>query len=143
TFLAKFLDWTMPEVVRFGGDVVPLYIEAILPLFYVEQKFGWAAIQATTPKYLQIREVEKRALEFILDLQAYKREVDKQRVLQEIAVLEQQWSNLASEVDLMVATEGATVRSLPKNPTAAWPPEVNPYVEVYSGDKPVPLGANL
>lgn len=139
SYLEKFLGWRLPEVVKFNGDVVPLYLEAVLPLFYVEQKFGWAAIQATTPKYFQIREVEKRALEFLLDLEAYKREVDKQKVLQEISVAEQKWTALAVECEMIAATDAATVRSLPKSPTAQWPPQVQPYVEIFSHNSTTPL----
>lgn len=143
TFLEKFFGWSMPEVVRFNGDIVPLYMEAVLPLLYVEQKFGWAAIQATTPKYFQIREVEKRAIEFILNLDAYKRELEKQKLAQDIADLDEKWSDLASQCDLMAATEGASIRSLPKHPTVEWPPQVAPYVECYSGSRTLSLNSSI
>lgn len=72
-FLARRIGWTLPEVPTFNGSYVPLYLETIAPLWFVEQKRGWSGIQAQTPTYLQIRDVRRRALEFTLQLDAQER----------------------------------------------------------------------
>ena len=58
----------MPEVARYDGSTGPSYIEAIAPMWIIEQKRGWAGLQALTPNYLRISDVKKRALEYILGL---------------------------------------------------------------------------
>ena len=65
-WLAQFVGWQLPEVPRFDGTLSPLYLEAIFPLFFVEQKRGWGGIQAQTPTYLRIRDVGRRSTEFVL-----------------------------------------------------------------------------
>lgn len=43
-FLADFMGWKLPAVPRFDGTEGPLYLEAIFPMLFVEQKRGWSAI---------------------------------------------------------------------------------------------------
>jgi len=46
TRLADFMGWQLPDVLKYDGTLVPLYMECLLPLFYVEQRHGWSSIQA-------------------------------------------------------------------------------------------------
>lgn len=68
SFLAAFLGFDLPSVPRYEGEDVPLYLETIFPLFYIEQKRGWAALQLLTPTYYKIKDVQKRAFEYVLGL---------------------------------------------------------------------------
>jgi hypothetical protein len=67
-WLADFVGWELPEVALYDGRTSPLYLETIFPLFFVEQKRGWAGIQAQIPTYLRIRDVGRRNVEFVLAL---------------------------------------------------------------------------
>lgn len=58
--LAEFVGWQLPTVRRFNGSECPLYLEAICPLFIVEQKHGWSGIQANLPTYFAIREMARQ-----------------------------------------------------------------------------------
>ena len=69
--LARFVGWELPEVTRYDGSTCPLYMETVFPLLFVEQKHGWSGIQARMPLHYRIREVGRRAVEFVLDLDAY------------------------------------------------------------------------
>jgi hypothetical protein len=137
--LAEFVGWTLPEVMKYDGTVVPLYMETILPLLYVEQRHGWSSIQATTPRFLQIRDIEKKAVEFTLLLDACVRDVERQRVAQEELETRKVWHLQREECELLANSQGGTVRNLPADPIAKWPPEVSPLVEVYRDNKPVTL----
>jgi hypothetical protein len=64
----NFLGWKLPKVERIDGTATQLYLETIFPLFFVEQKFGWARIQGNMPYMYRIRDVNKRATEFVLNL---------------------------------------------------------------------------
>jgi len=50
-WLAEFVGWQLPEVARYDGGTSPLYLETIFPLFFVEQKRGWAGYR---PRPLRI-----------------------------------------------------------------------------------------
>ena len=137
--LADFIGWNLPEVMKYDGSTVPLYIECFLPLFYVEQRHGWSSIQATTPRYLQIRDIDKKAVEFILNLDACVRDVERQRILQEEVETRKAWHLQREECELVANSQGGTVRNLPNDPVAKWPPEIPPLVELYRDNKPVTL----
>jgi hypothetical protein len=137
TKLAEFIGWHLPEVMRYDGTDVPLYMECVLPLFYVEQRHGWSSIQATTPRFLQIREVDKKAIEFLLNLDACTRDIERQRLAQEESDTRKAWHSQREECELFANSYGGTVRNLPSEPVAKWPPEIFPLVELYRDNKPI------
>jgi hypothetical protein len=67
-WLDTFISWNLPLVPNFDGKEIPLYPSTFFPTWFIEQKKGWSSIQSTTPTFLKIKEVKKRALEFILNL---------------------------------------------------------------------------
>jgi hypothetical protein len=67
--LADYIGWQLPAVRRYDGTETILYLETIFPLLYVEQKAGWSSIPAAFPTYFQIRDVGRRAVEFVLALE--------------------------------------------------------------------------
>ncbi|GAA2802992.1 hypothetical protein GCM10010441_29650 [Kitasatospora paracochleata] len=71
--LAEFLGWGLPTVPGFNSTEVSLYLEALFPLFYVEQKSGWSGVAPRMPTYLGIRDVLKRSVEYVLGLSALER----------------------------------------------------------------------
>lgn len=143
TKLAEFIGWNVPEVLKYDGTFVPLYMECLLPLFYVEQTHGWSAIQATTPRFLQIRDVERKALEFILALDACTRDVKRQKLLQEESDTKKAWTLQREEIELVANSCGGTVRNIPTNPIPTWPPEVAPFMEIYRDEQTISLEAAL
>jgi hypothetical protein len=73
--LATFIGWELPTVPTFSGRTTPLYIEAVMPLMFVEQKKGWGGTHPRFPGQYSIREVSRRAVEFLLSLDVYALEV--------------------------------------------------------------------
>ena len=143
TRLAEFMGWDLPEVLKYDGTVVPLYIECLLPLFYVEQTHGWSAIQATTPRFFQIRDVEKKALEFILNLDACTRDVKRQKLEQEESEIKKAWLLQREEIELIANSCGGTTRNIPRSPVPTWPPEAPPFIEIYRDEQTISLEAAL
>jgi hypothetical protein len=129
--LGNFLGWQLPTVTRFNGSECPLYLEAIFPLFVVEQKHGWGGIQANFPTFLGIREGSKRALEFVLNVDAAKAIEEKQRIEQEEEQARNQWKNLIALVGTALRPVNAKAVGIPDKPSAQWPLTIPPYVEVY------------
>ncbi|MDP3746891.1 MAG: hypothetical protein Q8Q88_07550 [Phenylobacterium sp.] len=116
-FLEDFLGWQLPIVRRYDGPEGKLYLETIFPLFWVEQKAGWSAIPAAIPTYLKIQEVQKRAVEFIMDLDIHKLELERQRLQERIDQNVRDWRNLWDEMDRYAQRSGGKTNALPQRPT--------------------------
>jgi hypothetical protein len=65
TLLTRFLGWQLPQVPRYSGGDVPLYLEVIAPFLYVDQR-AWGSSGPRTVTHYQIREPTRRAAEFLL-----------------------------------------------------------------------------
>lgn len=128
---ADFLGWSLPTVRKFNGAECPLYLETIFPLFIVEQKHGWSGIQANLPTFFGIREMAKRTVEFVLDLDSARLAEERQRLEYEEADLRNRWKNLVSLVSATLRGVNGRVVGLPEQPTAQWPLAIAPTIEVF------------
>lgn len=117
-FLEDFLGWKLPMVRRYDSPDAKLYLETIFPLFWVEQKAGWSAIPAAIPTYFRIREVHKRAIEFIMDLDVHKLELRRLQLDDLIAVNAREWRAQWEATDKLAGRSGGRVQALPQTPTA-------------------------
>ncbi len=142
-FLADFIGWNLPNVVRFDGPPCPLYMECLLPLFYVEQSHGWTAIQATTPRYFGIRQVERKAIEFILALDSSARDTERQLIEKEEGEIQQNWFQFRAELGGLLQSFGGVMRNVPTDPNEEWPPNPEPFPEVYEAGQPLPLSVAI
>ena len=138
-FLAEWCGWDMPEVARFDGTSVPLYIEAVAPLWIVEQKRGWAGLQALTPTYLKISDIKKRALEHVLALDALSRRSRIQELNRKLEDLRREWANRITVLAVEAQQAGGVARGLPPQPTGDWPPVPEPSVLISKGGQWVPI----
>ena len=118
-FLEGFMGWDLPMVRRYDAPETKLYLETIFPLFWVEQKTGWSSIPAAIPTYLRIREVHKRAVEFILDLDVHKLELRRQQLDDLFAANTREWRAQWEELDRYARRNGAKIEGLPQAPTAS------------------------
>ncbi|MEJ8406055.1 hypothetical protein WKI27_11925 [Brevundimonas vesicularis] len=116
-FLEDFLGWQLPTVRRYDSPDGKLYLETIFPLFWVEQKVGWSSIPAAIPTYLKIREVQKRAVEFIMDVDIHKLELERQRLQERIDQNARDWRNLWEEMDRYARRNGGKTEALPQRPS--------------------------
>ncbi len=129
--LAEFVGWQLPTVRRFNGSECPLYLEAICPLFIVEQKHGWAGIQANLPTYFAIREMAKRCVEFVLNLDAARFIEERQRLEQEEAELKNRWKNLTNVAVTTLKPVNGRLVGLSEQPSAQWPLSTAPTIEIF------------
>jgi hypothetical protein len=134
-FLAKYINWNLPTVSRFDGSQAPLYLECIFPLFMTEQKHGWSGIQARMPTHFRIREMGKRAIEFVLKLDSYEIAERRQRLREQLSSIGERWGRLTSEVDAKIGALGGVVRNLPRLPVSEWPLVPAPECIVFDGNE--------
>src|SRR5262249_3458883 len=111
--LADFLGWKLPLVETYDGTRVPLYLETVFPLMFIEQKRGWSDIQARFPTQFRIKEVTQRATEFLLALDAYETQLKRRRVEQRSSELVQQWRARITEAGVLAEDENIRVEGLP------------------------------
>lgn len=128
--LADFIGWTLPEVTRYAGGEVPLYLECICPLFIVEQKKGWAVLPARIPQYFGIRDVSKRAIEFLLDLDAYRNALKRQAAKERASGIRERWRERIHELSRLAASVNGMIDNVPNEPVATWPPTAPPTLSI-------------
>ena len=130
SFLATFLDLQLPSVPRFNGSECPLYLETLWPLFFVEQKRGWSAIQGPFPTFLGIQDMSRRVMEFVLRLDVGEARRRHAELRKEIAYVEQRWRDKRSD---LVQRHRTIVRvsGLPATPTVEFSQDPAVTVSVY------------
>lgn len=116
-FLAAFLGWDLPIVARYDGTECPLYLEAIFPMLFVEQKRGWSSIQGPFPTFFRIQDVARRVMEFLLDLEAAHNRRKRAELRGTISDLVGQWLDRRRILEDGAARVGR-IRGLPAQPNA-------------------------
>lgn len=129
-FLSSFLGWQLPQVQTYDGSEYPLYLQCVVPYFAVEQTRGWSTVQPPLPTHFRIREAHKRAVEFILNLDAHRNALKRQEIDLEITRIAVAWAAQVGRANELGELKAARVQALPQKPTATWPPLVTPSLMV-------------
>ncbi|PGR94451.1 hypothetical protein [Bacillus thuringiensis] len=116
TFLSKFLEWELPEVPTFDGGDRILYIQTLFPLFFVEQNKGWSSFYSPISGSFGIRDLSKRALEFLLNMDVTKNAKEREELKIIKALLANKWSILKQDIEELAVTIHAEVPTLPEKP---------------------------
>ncbi len=138
-WLTYFIGWQLPVFSSSDGRDVPLYVEQVFPLLFVEQKRGWAAIQAQTPYFSGLTEVRRRAVEFLLGLDVGRIELERQRLRAELAEVQGIWRNSVTAFRGRLEGTGLVTTRLPAALSLAWPPDAAPQLVENRGDSWVPI----
>jgi hypothetical protein len=138
-FLEGFLGWNLPQVRRYDAPETKLYLETVFPLFWVEQKFGWSTIPAAIPTYMRIREVQKRAVEFIMDLDVYRLELQRERLTEALSANAKAWATVREDVSRFIVRSGGRIIAVSERPVAEDNTLASGFVEVAEGGEWVPL----
>ncbi len=133
--LAEFVNWEIPQVSNWEGTTVPLYMETIAPFLFVEQTRGWSWIASVMPRYLRVRDPERRATEFLLSLQSLTKARERDSLLAKRDEMRAAWRSKAEEFVVRASEVGARVETLPREATADWPPAVPPTIRLLVGDE--------
>lgn len=116
-FLAAFLGWDLPIVARYDGTECPLYLEAIFPMLFVEQKRGWSTIQGPFPTHFRIQDVARRVMEFLIDLETAHNRRKRAELRGTLTELVGRWSNQRRVLEDAASRDGR-IRGLPSQPNA-------------------------
>lgn len=110
----------MPIVTKYDGRETLLYLETIFPLFYVEQKFGWSSFPAAFPTYLGIRDMGRKATEFVLALETHENELQRERLTQQLAAVRSDWTSKRDGLIGLAKAEGAELSGVPAGADAGF-----------------------
>jgi hypothetical protein len=110
--LADFFGWSLPAVPSYQGGSVPLYMETLFPMFFVEQKAGWSVTQGPFPTFLQVQDVGRRAVEFVLDLDSQRTRLQRSELEQELRDIETRWRRTVGELHNVFSSSSASVAGL-------------------------------
>jgi len=115
-FLADFLELELPHVKRFKGEDVPLYVECVAPLMFIEQIRGWSGIQATLPQSFGIRNVAKLAVEYILRLDVIENEKRRIQISEEANRIREDWRGVRELMSQIASQVGGRLMNVPPGP---------------------------
>jgi hypothetical protein len=138
-FFENFLGWELPVVRGYEKDEIKLYLETVFPLFWVEQKSGWSSIPAAIPTYFRIKEVHKRAVEFILALEAYEIERKRERLNQRLSVLNSEWELRWNELSQQLSRVGTRIEALNQKPTVDVSSLSNAFISIVTAAGWIPI----
>src|SRR5690606_35445829 len=68
------------------------------------------------PTFLRIREVSKRVIEFVLDLDAQQIRVQKRELEQKAREISQKWKDIRGQVERVARSSNATIQGIPAAP---------------------------
>jgi hypothetical protein len=124
--LEEFIGWDLPLVVRNDGKAVKLYMQLLFPFLFVEQNHGWASVRGNVPRYLQVRDPDRRAFEYLLALDADERGRAASELRAERDRIREAWTSQIAALRASMRNAGVEVHGLPQQPVATWPPDPAP-----------------
>jgi hypothetical protein len=130
-FLAEFLKLELPHVKRFKGEDVPLYVECVASLMFIEQIRGWGGIQATLPQSFGIRNVAKLAVEYILGLDVIENEKRRIQISEEANQIREDWRSVRELMSQIAFQAVGRLMKVPARPVIVLPDK--PWIAI-SGD---------
>ncbi|MTK04125.1 hypothetical protein [Micromonospora sp. CP22] len=121
-WLSRFIGWEMPILPARDGRSAPLYMEQVFPLLFVEQRRGWGGIQAQMPYFSGVSDVRRRSVEFLIDLEVGRRELERQQLQARLSELEASWKSAVKAMEANLQGEGLTLSGVPASVSLNWPP---------------------
>lgn len=114
-FLEEFLHLNLPLVRTSDGSERKLYLQIIFSAMFIEQKHGWSDILSGMPVF-GIRESKKRVVEYILGLDTFKNEKERELLNSIKTEIEDQWKQLIKEIQRQSYSESCNIVNIPANP---------------------------
>src|SRR5262249_3952322 len=120
-----------------------LYLQTIAPLLFREQTRGWTGILAAVPRHYQIRDPGRRAVEFLLSLDAYERARRREELRVEEASIAAEWRGEVTTFPPAVDVLGGRREGIASQASVDWAPAVRPAIWVLDDERWVSLQTML
>jgi DNA repair exonuclease SbcCD ATPase subunit len=116
SFFESFLGYELPEMQYNDGGIRKLYLQTIFPAFIIEQKVGWSDFLATTP-FFNLRDKEKRAIEFLLKLDSWDIEKKKQEIAQLKQDISTTWDEIYYRITELARRSATEINGIESSPS--------------------------
>ena len=114
-FLDDFLHLNLPLVRTSDGSERKLYLQIVFSAMFIEQKHGWSDILSGMPIF-GIKESKKRVVEYILGLDTFKNEKERDRLNIIKTEIENEWEQLIKEIKRHAYSESCDIINIPMHP---------------------------
>ena len=131
-FLCDLIGWSPPTIVQANGRERTLYLEYLFGLLFVEQRGGWAGIQALKPQFFQ-PEADRRAVEYLLGLRVYERSRRRAEIDRDLGLQRNTWRAAIAQVEPRVAGSGLVLTGVPSDASQTFNAEDAQILHVETG----------
>lgn len=114
-FLEGFLHFELPVVRATDDNERKLYLQILFAGMFIEQKHGWADLFSGMPSF-GIREPKKHVIEYLLNLDTYKTDKERDRLKSVKASLEYEWKQIIAETQRIATREDCIATNIPQHP---------------------------
>ncbi|QUI22739.1 AAA family ATPase [Vallitalea pronyensis] len=115
-YLEEFLDWQLPMVDTYDGKEVKLYLQALAPVFFTEQKRGWGDLIAPLNHKYKIKESRKKIVEYMLAFDTLELEKEYYALKKREKEAKAQWKDKYVGLYERVTSAGFVLEGIAKNP---------------------------
>lgn len=137
SFLESFLHIQLPLVQTNGNDH-KLYLQVVFSGLFIEQKHGWADIFSGMP-YFGIKDAKKRVVEFLLGLDTFKNEREKNRLKLTKNAITSEWKAVFDDINRTVFRESCSVSGISIQPKIMNNNDYNAIVVTTADKKPLEI----
>lgn len=135
SFLESFLHLQLPLVQTNRNDQ-KLYLQVIFSGLFIEQKHGWADIFSGMP-YFGIKDAKKRVVEFLLGLDTFKNEREKNRLKLIKNAIISEWKAIFDDINRSAFRESCSVSGMSMQPKIMNNNDYNAIVVTTVDKKPL------
>ncbi|MHA6668983.1 ATP-binding protein [Homoserinimonas sp. A447] len=118
TILERFFGWDTPNVDTFSSRDIKLYMDTIFPFLIVDQQ-AWNGVAPRKVSRYQIRDVHRKAAEFLLSLDGPIAERQVSKLERKIAEETASWNASVSALNAITRAVGGRVSGLPSSPAGS------------------------
>jgi len=115
-FLADFLGLQLPLVERFDKPPTILYLELLVPFFFVEQKLGWSGIVKINSS-MGIRRAFQHSFEFLAGLDTSSIRIQRHQFSEQLAHAVAEWRANRESAESLGRSVNAVISGLPNMPS--------------------------
>ncbi|MAD42368.1 MAG: hypothetical protein CL623_08260 [Arcobacter sp.] len=113
-FLEKFMKIELPFVPKYNDEKqIPLYMQTLVPLMFIEQVRGWSGIQSTIPKVYGIEAVNNLTFEYLLNLDVMKNRLKRKEIKSEIDKNKTAWNKVKESMEIISQEYNFSVDNFP------------------------------
>jgi len=134
-FLADALGLRLPKVPKYDGEPVPLYLEALFPLVFVDQLRGWTGLASRMPTHFGIIDLWTSVIEYLLALDIQANALKRHELRNEADQLRRSWCEKVRDFERATEEIGTLMQGVEREPMADWPPRPTPLLLVTEGEE--------